>query len=185
LAEADDLFAFYGTRAPEATVILTQDKDMRMVPGWHLDWNTHTMFYLDPNEFKVRHGDKWYGRYWFWLQMLQGDTADFIPGLPKFRLSEKESFRLCGEKTAEKLLDHCLSNEDAASMVLTLYRSCYGDRAEVELLEQACLLWMRPYPEDYLSCLSHLGPLNCLRSKLTDAAAEIVQRVKDADIAPA
>jgi DNA polymerase-1 len=185
IAEADDLFAEFGFRDPHNTVILTQDKDMRMVPGWHLDWNTHTMFFLEPTTYKVRHNDKWYGWHWFWLQMLQGDTADNIPGLPKYRPSEKAAFKLCGEKTAEKLLDDCTTNIQAAIAVLNLYKSYYGADAEVNMLEQACLLWMRPHPADYFSCLSQHGPLFPLRPSFVEAAKVIEERVKEADIAPA
>ncbi len=184
-AEADDLFAYRGFRDPGNTVILTQDKDMRMVPGWHLDWNTHTMFYLPPGVQSARHNDKWYGWHWFWLQMLQGDTADNIPGLPKYR-NDKGNLALCGEKTAEKLLDETKnSNVETAMLVLQLYRGFYGAEAEVNLLEQACLLWMRPNPTDYLSCLSDAGPLYPLRSFLGPAAKVITNRVKEAQIAPA
>lgn len=184
-AEADDLFAMHGWRDPNNTVILTQDKDMRMVAGWHLDWAMHTMFFLPPGVQAVRHYDKWYGWYWFWLQMLQGDTADNIPGLPKYR-NDKGNLALCGEKTAERLLDPVRdSNVNTAFAVLDLYRGFYGADAEVNLLEQACLLWMRPNPTDYLSCLSEVGPLFPLRSLLGPAARVITERVKEAHIVPA
>jgi hypothetical protein len=117
--------------------------------------------------------------------MLQGDTADNIPGLPKYRPSEKAAFKLCGEKTAEKLLDDCTTNIQAAIAVLNLYKSYYGADAEVNMLEQACLLWMRPHPADYFSCLSQHGPLFPLRPSFVEAAKVIEERVKEADIAPA
>lgn len=183
-SEADDLFAFRASINPSLSVILTQDKDMRMVPGWHLDWMTHTMHFLEPTAYKARFNDKWYGWHWFWLQMLQGDQADNIPGLPRFREFDKSPLKLCGEKTAEKLLADCTMNVEAALKVRTLYQSYYGAEADVNLLEQACLLWMRPNPHDYLSCLDSDGPLYPLRSFMGAAAAQIHERVKEATIAP-
>lgn len=142
-AEADDLFAHYAkVTGWENCVLLTQDKDMRMIPAWHLDWNTHTMFLLRPDVWSAQHNDKLYGRHWFWTQMLMGDTADNIPGLPKYR-REDGKLMLCGEKTASTLLAGLDGDAGAFSRVSDLYAGYYGDSWPEEMLEQACLLWMR------------------------------------------
>ena len=135
--EADDGFAYYGWLNPKNTVIATQDKDMRMVPGWHMDWKDNRMFYLEPNQFDATWNDKQFGEKWFWVQMLQGDTADNIPGLPL--LNGKK----CGEITAAKYLASASNREEALALVSAGYQGCYGDRWYVEMAEQACLLWMR------------------------------------------
>lgn len=139
--EADDRFAQYGHADPENTVIGTQDKDMRMVPGWHIDWVDNRMRYLAPGVYDSVMNDKQYGIKWFWLQMLHGDTADNIPGLPLAKVNNK--LVKVGEVTAGKMLAGTQSNRDAARAVYDAYHSYYGERALVEMLEQAVLLWMR------------------------------------------
>ena len=177
VAEADDLFAYYSHKGgPQHAVIYTQDKDMRMVPGWHLDWQTHRMFYLPPAVYSAVWNDKQYGAKWFWLQMLHGDTADNIPGLPKY-VPDKGKPKLCGEKTAAALLEYTSSTEDAAKLVLDLYCGYYGDvDGPVHLLEQACLLWMRRKPEDALDCVLHV--LWPVAPKMIDAVGEIRRRIE-------
>lgn len=139
--EADDRFAQYGCADPLNTVIGTQDKDMRMVPGWHLDWVDNRMRWVPPGTYDLVMNDKQYGTKWFWLQMLHGDTADFIPGLPRAKIGGV--LKQVGEVTAGKLLAGTTSSDEAAEVVFQCYASYYKERALVEMLEQAVLLWMR------------------------------------------
>lgn len=146
VAEADDLFGYHGHRDPEHTVIGTQDKDMRMVPGWHIDWVSNLLCYVPPDTYDLVFNDKQFGRKWFWLQMLHGDTADFIPGLPRIGGKDakgKPTLKQCGPETAASVLAGTKSNDEAAEAVYAAYRSYYKDRWLVEMLEQAALLWMR------------------------------------------
>jgi hypothetical protein len=143
--EADDRFAQYGHADPENTVIGTQDKDMRMVPGYHLDWVDMRMRYLPPGAYDVVMNDKQFGIKWFWLQMLHGDTADNIPGLPGAVINGKTV--KVGEVTAGKMLAGTTCNADAVREVYNAYHSYYKERALVEMLEQAVLLWMRRCPD--------------------------------------
>lgn len=147
IAEADDLFSRYALGHPDC-VIYTQDKDMRMVPGWHLDWLTHIQFQVT-DEFRQVHAEKVWGRAWFWLQMLHGDSADNIPGLPKYVEVKGGKPKLCGPVTAEKLIGELPNEHETALKVGALYESFYGERWLVELLEQGVLLWMR---NDIRSC---------------------------------
>ena len=143
LAEADDLFGKYSKiLGPENTVIHTQDKDMRMVPGWHLDWETMKMVFVTADCWAIEDNEKLYGRKWFWTQMLQGDPADYVPGLPKYVKPDGKA-ALCGPATATKLLAECSNELEARATVFGLYRGWYGDEWQVNVLEQAILLWMR------------------------------------------
>lgn len=155
--EADDRFGQFGWADPANTVIGTQDKDMRMVPGWHIDWKDNRMFYLGPDVYEATFNDKVFGRKWFWLQMLHGDPADFIPGLPK------AYGKLCGPVAAENILRFAATNEQAASCVYDAYASHYKERALVEMAEQAILLWMRKGEDaDWFEAVSQIGPLRPL-----------------------
>ena len=71
-------------------VLFSSDKDLWMVPGKHLNKDTleieefplgygWTNFENDKHGKKVLRGK---GTSWFWHQMLMGDQADNIPGLP-------------------------------------------------------------------------------------------------------
>ena len=194
VAEADDLFGWYAYNDPENVVIYTQDKDMRMLPGTHLDWVSHRTHRVQHSfslhrerelMYNIRaldseFNEKQYGPKWFWLQMLHGDTADNIPGLPKYVVDGKA--KPVGEVTAGKLLaDESLPHLRVAE----LYRSFYGDRWLAELMEQACLLWMRRVPEHWDDCMNPGGPLDVFNDgeeEFAKAYFEIEKRVREADI---
>ena len=179
VAEADDLFGYYAHRQPEDVVIYTQDKDMRMLPGKHLDWVSHRVYTVAPNTDYI-FNEKQYGPKWFWLQMLHGDTADNIPGLPKY-LDPNDKLKPVGDVTAGKLLadEHLLHLR-----VAELYRGYYGERWLVEMIEQACLLWMRRDPEAWDDVTATGRPLACFNDggpEFAKAYLEIKGRVSDAD----
>jgi len=156
--EADDLMAEVSAYPDGVGVILTQDKDMRMLAGcWHMDWATHGMLFVPSGTYSLVHNDKVYGPKWFLLQLLQGDTADNIPGLPfycdgsLYAKGHPEAGLLrklrIGEKGAQEALAKTTSFVEGLAVVRQLYTSYYGDRADVELAEQAALLWMRTRPD--------------------------------------
>ncbi|WFZ78523.1 5'-3' exonuclease [Aeromonas phage vB_AsaP_MQM1] len=54
------------------SVICSLDKDLRQQPGWHLNWNTGILDYVDEDK----------GQFYLWRQVLTGDMGtDNIPGL--------------------------------------------------------------------------------------------------------
>lgn len=194
VAEADDLFGKYAYVQPDGVVLYTQDKDMRMLPGLHLDWASHRMhkvhvdrqLFNPPRVEDCVFNDKQYGPKWFWLQMLHGDTADNIPGLPKYKTKDakgNDTFKPMGEVTASRHLAG-LDAVACAIVVSDLYRGYYEDRWLVELMEQACLLWMRREPDQWDCCMNPGGPLalwNDGENEFAKAYLEIKQRVADAD----
>jgi DNA polymerase-1 len=85
MVEADDLMGMMATSPPfinDGFIILSGDKDMKQIPGFHAWLNTE--LYCIDNETADRH---------FWQQALIGDATDGIPGCPTV-----------GEKTAEKIV---------------------------------------------------------------------------------
>lgn len=172
---------------------------MRMLPGKHLDWVSHRvhtvefgmtlnrererMFNLEVHSSEFN--DKQYGPKWFWLQMLHGDAADNIPGLPKYVIDDKA--KPVGEVTASKLINTSalLQGEGHETTVRYWYKSYYGERWLVEMLEQAVLLWMRRVPGKWDDCLDAGGPMACFNDgseEFLKAYAEIERRVREADI---
>lgn len=186
--EADDLFHHYSAQlGAENVVHLAADKDIRIIPGWHLHWDTAHMHFHPQDAFRTEHGGKTFGPAYFWQQLLHGDTADNIPGLPWFfdgfyaSGSNKGKIKTarCGEKSnAVKGLAFQQTNERSLQYCLNLYEDVYQDRAKVELLEQACLLWMRRTPSLF-DCLLPGGPLFGMLS-LDEAwvQQEIIDRTK-------
>lgn len=158
--EADDgmcACAYHAIRSgkgPGYAAIATRDKDMRMFPGMHVNWLTLDLLMVEDNCFYKTGADgKIFGYKWFWLQMLMGDTADNIPGLPEYcttNAKKQPCVKLCGEKTAEKLLEKCKTNQQCFDEVYGLYQEYYVDHlgqsyedADDRFLEQVALLWMR------------------------------------------
>jgi hypothetical protein len=205
-AEADDLFGYYAYNYPDDVVINTQDKDMRMLPGQHLDWVSNRLHKVEYTNSVVRQeyiafnrvvhssmfNDLQYGPRWFWLQMLHGDSADNIPGLPlatiKYGGSKVDpmySLNKVGEAAALKILAGTETQHPASVgyEVAAAYHSYYGDRWLVEMLEQACLLWMRRYPDRWDDCAEPNGPMYQFTDDILwpAAYAEIEQRVRQAD----
>lgn len=191
--EADDLFSRYA-RYHADCVIYTQDKDMRMVPGWHLDWLTHLLFKVEQTPFRQVHNDKLWGRSWFWSQMLHGDATDNIPGLPYYmdgsllksgpKKGQPKEIR-CGERSEAvlEILPKITSDANACVHIGALYESCYGSRWVVEMLEQGILLWMRnDEAGDAFNVAAAGNPLHHLiNNELFPAAeAEIRQRIAEA-----
>lgn len=136
--EADDGFGWVSTSRP-LDVICTNDKDMRMLPGLHLDWVTKQMVEVPKDCYELVANGKVYGYKWFLLQMLQGDTADGIRGIGKFSWAP----RGVGDKTAEKFLKHTTTKEEGVQAVIELYECAFGDSWGYEFAQQAILLWIR------------------------------------------
>lgn len=140
--EADDLIAIDHRLDPENTIIVTRDKDLRMIPGNHYGWplgnrpgfgprKIDELGYLDEPGKKLTGG----GMKFFYAQMLMGDSVDNIPGLPK-----------CGPVKAYKLLNDCSSIEELKETVCNAYEEYFAENGlegwKDYYNEQAALLWI-------------------------------------------
>ena len=90
--EADDSMAieqYALARKGQLSKIMTKDKDLNMIDGAHIDYDTYDEWvnygfgeiWLDRSGSSAKLRGK--GTKFFWAQMLMGDKADDIPGLPK------------------------------------------------------------------------------------------------------
>lgn len=137
--EADDGVAYCAERSGGVDAICTKDKDFRMFSGLHCLWDTFQLVQVNPGDFRVDGPapakgkvQKYYGHFFFWQQMLYGDTADNIPGVHGI-----------GEATAAKLLLDCTNNAEAFDVVADIYRKKKRKEWSDYMVEQAALLWMR------------------------------------------
>jgi DNA polymerase-1 len=70
--EADDVMGIMATRAPGRYAMATIDKDLRQIPGIHYNWKKERVV-----DVSQRHAD-----YWFYFQVLTGDSTDGYAGCP-------------------------------------------------------------------------------------------------------
>tara|TARA_R110000851_G_scaffold115675_2_gene241599 strand:- start:3194 stop:4048 length:855 start_codon:yes stop_codon:yes gene_type:complete len=137
--EADDMMTLEQSRSDD-TIICSRDKDLRMCEGWHFSWECGKQRSVGPHytdrlgSLGIGNNDKTlgYGLKMFFYQMLVGDTADNIPGLPKV-----------GDVRAFKLLQDLSTEEEMFRAVQSLYKEKIGDGAREYFTEQMLLLWMK------------------------------------------
>ncbi len=195
--EADDGMAACALHAikskPGYAAIFTRDKDLRMLPGLHVEWLTLDTVMVPPGAYDVtwkpsrweEGKEKVYGLKWFWLQMLMGDTADYIPGLEGYKTVGPKNnvmFKQMGEKTAEKFLEGCKTSDEACKVVKHLYREFYdakGNNWSDRFVEQAALLWMRTDNKAQVADFAHhRGPSQINGAFCADVWAA-VERLED------
>ena len=113
-----------------STVIVSIDKDMDMIPGWHFNWVKNNLYFVTQQDAD---------RFFFW-QMLVGDTTDNIPGINKI-----------GPKRASALLDPLDSRIAISQAVQDKYREQYGDTWDEAFREVGRLLWILRDPREKAS----------------------------------
>lgn len=137
--EADDEMGILAQEDPDNTIIVSSDKDMRMVPGWHWELSVDRPPYFvdkdkpgylelirEPGKTPKLFGT---GIAWFCAQCLMGDRADNIPGLDKV-----------GVVGAYNILKDCKTIADYENKVIEEYKS----RGLLERLPEIQeLLWIR------------------------------------------
>jgi len=117
--EADDTIAIEATKLGDSCVIVSLDKDLDQVSGWHYNFVKRLSYYIKPEEALVK----------LYTQMITGDAADNIKGL--FRIGPVKAAKIIGDTTNELEL---------YNKVLEAYE---GDAERV--LENAQLLFLRRY----------------------------------------
>lgn len=177
-AEADDGMAEAGWKALYAgdhgrVIIVTKDKDLRMVPALHLNWDTGEIKDLGTDTFgyieivervgKVnpktgkpkitkKHGG--WGTKFFWFQLLMGDTADNITGCPRAVIDGKH--KACGLVGAYNLLKDAATDMECLRICMDAFKTneythyLTGDPVKWQdvFWSEAQMLWMQRTPGD-------------------------------------
>lgn len=120
--EADDAIGIRQMEERGKSVIVSIDKDLDMIPGWHYKFTNGDLYYVDKLT-AARH---------FFKQVLTGDVTDNIPGIKGM-----------GPRTAEKLLAKKQDPEGWFDVVVTEYKKAYKDQWQSALNEMMQLLWIR------------------------------------------
>lgn len=174
--EADDgmALASRSTSDPVRYVVVgTRDKDMRMFAGTHMDWMTYTTVAVPPGAYDVvcPLTGLQYGHKFFWMQMLMGDNADHIPGLPKLYGNN------VGPARAAEYLAKTRNNSEAFKLVREAYRAHYSETWDDRMAEQAALLWMRDTTEPditgFLAVCPVINAAQRLKERVSKQRAEI------------
>ena len=110
------------------TIVCSQDKDLKMIPGWNYNTNSRKLTWISEKDAEVN----------FLVQVLSGDDSDNIPGIKGI-----------GEITARKILQGYKNRDDLYALVYHEYEEYYnGDciKAEDHLHEVCKLLWILRKP---------------------------------------
>jgi hypothetical protein len=122
--EADDAIgiAAYEFDSIDDYLIMTLDKDLDMIRGWHYNFIKDNKYLIEEYEGIVN----------FYKQILTGDRVDNIVGLKGI-----------GPKKAEKLVKDCKTEQELYDAVLKAY-----DNDTERVLENGRLLWIRRKPNE-------------------------------------
>jgi hypothetical protein len=115
--EADDSIAIEATTLGDNGVIVSLDKDLDQVAGWHYNFVKKEAYYITESEGLLR----------LYMQILTGDTADNIIGL-----------RGIGNVKAKKMLEDALDETELFQRCVEAY-----DGNEDRVVENAHLLFLR------------------------------------------
>lgn len=113
--EADDMM---GVSANENTVICTIDKDLDQIPGLHYNFVKDWLYDVSPEK----------ARYNFYYQLLVGDTADGIKGVPGI-----------GPKKAQAILGQCETERE----LFEACREAYGNDDELAMNAKCLHVWRK------------------------------------------
>lgn len=143
--EADDAQAIEQWRNKDkSTVIVGIDKDLYMIPGYHYNWVTDELKYVNLADANTH----------FFHQMLTGDSTDNILGCAvrkdvMYKTGAKKgqmhTTRVgVGPKEADDLLEPVKGDVMAMrKVVIEQYKKHRGSTAQADYKENAALLWMR------------------------------------------
>lgn len=77
--EADDDI---GIASGQSTVVVSTDKDLDQIPGWHYNWVQDRLYYVTEEDAEK----------FLWQQVISGDPTDNIPGLPDYGPAKGKKF---------------------------------------------------------------------------------------------
>lgn len=133
--EADDLLRIWATQAAtvgEECIIISNDKDLKCIPGKHYNIKKNIHSEVTPEE----------ATRFFYQQLISGDPVDNIPGVPGM-----------GPVKAEKLMHRLLSEETMQEIVVEQYFGAYGESRWYDaLLSNGKLLYLQKTIDDYFCC---------------------------------
>lgn len=121
--ETDDALGIKQCAADEGTTcIVTIDKDLDMIPGWHYNQLKEKLYYVSARDADTN----------YYRQLLVGDTTDNIKGI-----------RGIGPVKAARLIPSDLDAGRAGEIVEQVYRQSLGSGGYEYLQEVKQLIWIK------------------------------------------
>lgn len=143
--ESDDAIGIQATATGEGSIVISLDKDLGQIGGWHYDWVKD----------RVRRVSQKEADYYLYSQVCSGDVTDGIPGLPGV-----------GPKTASNILDGAASSKDLFQRTWGAYRDRDGVSVDGSIesrwsyfKEQARLIYILRHEGDGFEQLPGYAPL--------------------------
>jgi len=129
--EADDLVRVWALECDAAGInraVVSVDKDLHCIPGTHYNPRTKKIYQICEE----------YGERFYWQQVLQGDSVDAIPGLPKV-----------GPVKAKKLLEGAYTHKEMRDAVCRAYHDVYGDEGYSYMIANGRLIHIWRHINDH------------------------------------
>ena len=120
--EADDRL---GIEQTVETVICSIDKDLDQIVGRHYNFVKGDLYEITEEQ----------SRWFFYMQLLQGDRTDFIPGIPKI-----------GPKKAERILEGAVLDEDYFTRCREAYHK--AGLSDLDMYLTGLLVKIRTKPQE-------------------------------------
>jgi len=131
--EADDAIAIASDKEYKTTVIISADKDLLQVPGWHASWPYYGE--TASKAFFVSEEESWKA---FFKQLLIGDQSDNIPGL----------YRIGPSSQCVKDVLNLTHPADMFEVCQFEYEKRFGSYWKQFIEENGTLLWLLRHEED-------------------------------------
>jgi DNA polymerase-1 len=129
--EADDMVRIWAVEAKAADIqhcVVTIDKDLDCIPGSHYNPRTKVIYQIE---------EEW-ANYFYWKQLLMGDSVDNIPGIMGI-----------GPKKAEKILEGSKNKDEHVDRICREYHNAYGDNGFDHMLLNGKLLHIWRHINDH------------------------------------
>jgi hypothetical protein len=129
--EADDLIRVWALECDAAGInraVVSVDKDLHCIPGTH----------YNPKDRRIYQIDEEYGGRFYWQQVLQGDSVDNIPGLPKV-----------GPVKTKKLLEGAYTHKEMRDAVCRAYHDTYGEEGYAYMIANGRLVHIWRHIDDH------------------------------------
>jgi len=131
--EADDLIRIWYSQAwanNREPIVCSIDKDLKCMPGKHYNPKKKELTEVKPHE----------AMWFYYSQLLQGDSTDNIPGLPGI-----------GPVYAKRMLEHCTTEKEFQETVAGYYIAEFGDEWKDYLLSNGKMIHIQTRVDDYFS----------------------------------
>jgi len=131
--EADDMIRIWAIEADKADIqrcVVTVDKDLDCIPGNHYNPRTKAIYQVT----------KEYADYFYWKQLLMGDSVDNIPGIKGI-----------GPKKADKILEGAVGTDELKRRISIEYNKAYDEDGFNHMLLNGKLLHIWRHINDHFS----------------------------------